>query len=65
MSKRRPARFTQADLTRALKAVRASGITATVKVDIEGNLIILPGTPSEPIIDRSWDKAIAELESRR
>jgi hypothetical protein len=45
--------------------VRASGITATVKVDIEGNLIILPGTPSEPIIDRSWDKAIADLESRR
>lgn len=64
---RAPLSFKQSDVTRAVKAVKAAGIDVSgVKVDKQGNIVILTGTPSESSDGGgSWDQAIAELESRQ
>jgi hypothetical protein len=64
---RGPASFKQRDVTRAIKGARAAGIDVSgVKVDKQGNIVILTGKPIEsPDGGGSWDQAIAELESRQ
>lgn len=39
---RTPARFTQADITRALRGVAASGVKANVEVKPDGTIVIVP-----------------------
>ncbi len=39
---RRPARFTQADIARALRAVESSGVPARVDVKLDGTISIVP-----------------------
>lgn len=40
---RRPARFTQADIARALRGVESSGVVARVEVKPDGTIVIVPG----------------------
>lgn len=39
---RRPARFTQADIARALRAVAQVGVKAAVKLAPDGSILIIP-----------------------
>lgn len=39
---RAPARCTQADITRAIKAVAQTGGRMGIKIDREGNIVLLP-----------------------
>lgn len=39
---RRPASVTQADIARALRAVKAAGVRATVRVTPDGTILIEP-----------------------
>ncbi|MFG1266910.1 hypothetical protein V5F40_02985 [Xanthobacter sp. DSM 14520] len=39
---RTAARFTQADIARALRGVRASGVKANVEVKPDGTIVIVP-----------------------
>jgi hypothetical protein len=49
MMARRPSAFTQSDLTRELKAVRASGVeVGRVEIDKEGKIVVIIGEPNEP-----------------
>lgn len=41
----RPARFTQADIARALRAVNSSGVPARIDVKPDGTISIVPGLP--------------------
>jgi len=60
---RGPYSFKQRDLTRAVKAVVAAGLAVSrVEVDKASKIIVVPRKP-EPT-SSSWDKAIADLESR-
>jgi hypothetical protein len=43
---RRPARVTQADIARAIRAVEAADIMAVVEVTPEGTIRIIPATHS-------------------
>lgn len=46
---RRPARCTEADIKRAIKAARAAGATVAVKIDPEGAIWLYPtDQASEP-----------------
>ena len=46
---RRPSAFTQSDVTRALKAVRAAGAeVGRVEIDKEGKIVVIIGKPDEP-----------------
>lgn len=46
---RRPARCTQADIKRAIKAARDVGATVAVKIDQEGAIWLYPSAePAEP-----------------
>jgi hypothetical protein len=57
--------FKKRDVTRAVKAVVAAGLAvARVEVDKDGKIVIVPGTPGVTTESGSWDKAIADLESR-
>jgi len=51
---RRPARVTQADIARAIRAVADSGRPATIRIDKDGNIDIIdvgkePSAPSVPV----------------
>ncbi len=63
---RRPAIVTQTEIKAAVKAVVDAGVEVTrVEVDKDGKIVVFAGKPSEPTNDaRSWDQAIADLESR-
>lgn len=47
---RRPAAITQADVARAIRAVRDAGISATVEIKPDGTILIRTGAaaPAEP-----------------
>jgi hypothetical protein len=64
----RPARFTQAELQRAIRAVLKAG-ASSYEVVIAGPRVIIrvpghPLAPDEPVAGGvgSWDDAVAELE---
>jgi hypothetical protein len=45
---RRPCKFRQSDLTRALKAARAAGIEiARFEIEKDGKIVVVPGKPIE------------------
>jgi hypothetical protein len=65
----RPAKFRQVDVTRALRAAKASGLEITrVEIDAEGKIVVVAGPPREPVkqpsgLDR-WLAKQAEKNSR-
>ena len=54
---RRPARFTQRDLAKAIKAVAAAGVPARVEVEKDGKIVVVVGEPGKAeAADRNeWD----------
>jgi len=53
-------------MTRAVRAVVAAGLAvARIEVDKDGKIVIVPGKPGLNGESGSWDKAIADLESRQ
>lgn len=55
---RRPARFTQADIARAIKALDRLGSNRQVLIDQEGNIRIIPASDvykSEPPVEPERD----------
>jgi hypothetical protein len=63
---RGPYSFKQGDMTRALKAAQAAGLTSyRVEIDDNGNPVVIVGDdldkPQKQAL-ASWDDAIAELE---
>lgn len=54
-----PARFRQADITRAIRAAKAAG-AAEVRVEIEpgGKIIIMTGRAAAPESSNPWDEVI-------
>jgi hypothetical protein len=66
MSKR-PATFTQTDVSRVLKAVRVAGVKARVDIMPDGRISILPVDYSEvsPESANPWEEAIAEIGGGR
>jgi hypothetical protein len=65
---RAPQSFKQRDMTRAIKAAQAAGLTAYRVEIVNGNPAIIVGgnvdNPKDADV-KSWDEAIAELESRQ
>lgn len=60
---RGPSLFTQRNLARALRAVKASGVAANVVVGKDGafSIIITDPAPVEPAANpTSWDEAIGK-----
>lgn len=51
---RRPALVTQADIARALRAVKSAGVVARVEVSPDGTISIVPG-PAAPIVESPTD----------
>lgn len=45
---RTPARFRQADVARALKAVQAAGGRAAIRIEPDGTIVIIPADNSPP-----------------
>jgi hypothetical protein len=62
----RPARFTQAELQRAIRAVLKAGATCYDVVIEEARVIIRVHAPDKPGSEAvgSWDDAVAKLEQR-
>jgi hypothetical protein len=59
---RRPAKFTQSDVKRVLKAVLDTGHKGSVRIAADGSISILPpGTESAPKESDPWEQATAEL----
>jgi hypothetical protein len=59
---RRPAKFTQSDVKRVLKAVLDTGHKGIVHLATDGSISILPpGTEPAPKENDPWEQAIAEL----
>jgi hypothetical protein len=56
---RKPAKFTEADVARALKAAQKAKISvACVRIEPDGTILIIPGTP-EPVAGSApnpWDE---------
>ena len=65
---RAPQSFKQRDMTCAIKAAQAAGLTAYRIEIVNGNPAIIVGgnvdNPKDADV-KSWDEAIAELESRQ
>jgi hypothetical protein len=61
---RRPARITQAEINRAIRAVLKAGATCYDVVIEEARVIIRVGGVDKPKSETvgSWDDAVAELE---
>ena len=55
---RRAARFTQADINRALRAIAQSGVAATLEIRQDGAIRIMPEKPDS-------EAASAEVAPRR
>ena len=58
---RRPCVFRQRDVTRAVKAVAAAGVTvAKVEVDKDGKIVVVVGEPSQNRLSTTggneWDR---------
>jgi hypothetical protein len=54
---RKPAKFTEADVARALKAVRKANIpVAAVRIEPDGTILIIPGTPERVAASGSRDE---------
>ena len=51
---RRPALITQADIARALRAVKSAGVVARVEVKPDGTISIVPG-PAEVAVESPAD----------
>ena len=65
---RRPAIITQTEIKQAVKAVVDAGVeVARVEVNKDGRIVVFAGKLGEPLSSESgsWDKAIADLESRQ
>lgn len=57
---RRPARFTEADVQRALKAAQKVKLPiAAVRIQPDGTILIIPGEPEsvQPSASNPWDDA--------
>ena len=64
---RTPSTFRQADVTRAVRAVRAAGVgIAQVEIDKSGKIVIVTGKPREPAIVAldDLDQELGEFEAR-
>ena len=58
---RRPARFTQRDLAKAIKAVAAAGMSvAEIRVDKDGARIVVGGEPGKAEVDNPLDQWMAD-----
>jgi hypothetical protein len=45
--RRSPSRFTQADVTRVIRAAQAAKLDiAVIKIEPDGTILVIPGTPS-------------------
>lgn len=56
--KRRPPRFSQRDLARAIKTFVQAGLqVAAVRIEADGALVIVPGTPAAVLQQNPWDAA--------
>lgn len=54
---RPPSPFKQADITKAVKAVRSAGVDILrVEVDPNGKVVIVTATEAEQREDNSWDR---------
>lgn len=54
---RRPARFTQSDLTKAIKAVEQAGANMAVEISRDGTMRIVPATPQPVKLEGNpWDR---------
>ena len=54
------ARFTQTDLTRAVKGVKEAGVSVgRIEIDPNGKIVIYPiGTAPKPTAGNSWDDVL-------
>jgi tRNA(Arg) A34 adenosine deaminase TadA len=60
MTRRRPARFTQRDMTRAVRAVAAAGMpVAQVMVDKDGRIVVTVGEARKAAADNPLDQWMA------
>jgi hypothetical protein len=62
---RGPALFTQISVSRALRAVKKSGVNARIEIAKNGAISIIPTNdpaPAEPVAEKvsSWDEAIGK-----
>jgi hypothetical protein len=58
---RRPCVFRQRDVTRAVKAVAAAGVTvAKVEVDKDGKIVVVVGEPGKAEVQNPLDQWIAD-----
>ena len=58
---RGPALFTQRNVSRVLRAVRAAGVTANVEIGKDGKILIIPagaGKDAHPL--NEWDEALGK-----
>jgi hypothetical protein len=63
---RAPARFTQADMARAIKAMRDAGCNVTgVRVDREGTIEVLCAPPAEVETERRMPSSLADWRKER
>lgn len=54
-----PARFTQADLTRAFKAAEAAGVRVRIEIEPNGKIVIVSESPdAPPRAANSWDEVL-------
>jgi hypothetical protein len=64
---RKPCTFTQGEIARAIRGVRAAGLeVAHVEVKRDGSFAVIPGEPTinETIDDNPWDVTHAAHEKR-
>ena len=62
----RPAKFRQVDVTRALRAAKASGLTISrVEIDAEGKIVIVSGVAhmATAAVENA-DRALAEWDAK-
>ena len=54
-----PARFTQADVTRAIKGATAAGLrVGSVEIDINGKIVVLIDSGTAPNKPNPWDSEL-------